>query len=97
MKDVTRDRMNSWWWDWKPVVMILAGVLLLATLAVAAVFIIGVKPDRPTYTRDEKTGLCFAHSRTMVPKVPVGAFETQTVTNVPCTEAVLKEISTAKE
>jgi hypothetical protein len=93
MKDSTRDRMSNWWWDWKPVVAIIAGVLFLASLAVAAVFIIGVKPNHPTYTRDGKTGLCFAHSRTLG---VLGRWSTETLTNIPCTEAVLKEISAAK-
>ena len=93
MKDITRDRLSNWWWDWKPVVLILAVVIIFTSLMIAAIFIIGVKPSHPTYTQDEKTGRCFAHSETMG---VLGRFSIHTLTEVPCTEAVLKEISAAK-
>lgn len=85
--------MKDQQWNRKPVVMIIVAILLLAAITMAVVFSIGIKP-RPshpiTYSRDGKTGLCFAHGGTG------GLFGGHTLTNVPCTEAVLRQIPAAK-
>ena len=73
-------------------IVIFVGVLIGA-LALIVISLINCESRRVTYTyaQDEKTGLCFAHSNTD------GFFGGENLANVPCTEAVLKEISTAKE
>lgn len=94
--------MKEWWRKWN--FFLVLGTLVLAIVALLVVwgYLVPTKSDegnasqctqRLTYTQDKKTGLCFASCSTG------GGFfaaESITTTNVPCTEAVLRQISAAK-